>query len=227
MIGKLRGHIDDKEDDSLLLDVGGVGYLVFCSQRTLAALGKEGDAAELYIEMIVREDAQQLYGFPDKTEREWFRLLTTVQRVGNKVALQIMNAYTPQQMAQAILAKDTTAFSRIKGIGAGLAERIVTELKDKVAKMPTSGSGIQALGSGKKISEARSPKPEAQTEHAISARVNLGYSHTEAFAAALKASEVAKGLDEMIRISLKELSRHPVESVSRPTSTGSSKAKIQ
>ncbi len=230
MIGKLRGHIDDKEDDSLLLDVGGVGYMVFCSQRTLAALGKEGDAAELYIEMIVREDTQQLYGFPDKTEREWFRLLTTVQRVGNKVALQIMNAYTPQQMAQAILAKDTTAFSRIKGIGAGLAERIVTELKDKVAKMPLQeGLGTRESGLGKKP-KPQSPMPNPQshsTDDAISALVNLGYSRTEAFAAALKASEVAKGLDEMIRISLKELSRHPVESVSRPTSTGSSKPKIQ
>ncbi|MDX2112596.1 MAG: Holliday junction branch migration protein RuvA [Alphaproteobacteria bacterium] len=207
MIGKLRGHIDDKEEDSLLLDVGGVGYLVFCSQRTLAALGKEGDAAELYIEMIVREDTQQLYGFPDKTEREWFRLLTTVQRVGNKVALQIMNAYTPQQMAQAILAKDTTAFSRIKGIGAGLAERIVTELKDKVAKMPVDGLRMtddkKAMPSQKPSNVSRSPS----TEDAISALVNLGYSRTEAFAAALKASEVAKGLDEMIRISLKELAR--------------------
>lgn len=208
MISKLRGRIEEKEEDSVLLDVGGVGYLVFCSQRTLAALGGEGEAAALYTEMIVREDAHQLYGFPDKVEREWFRLLTTVQRVGNKVALQIMSAYTPQQMAQAIIAKDTSAFSRIKGIGAGLAERIVTELKDKVAKMPTSGIGVQGSGGRKELLEGT--KHKAQSTHhddAISALVNLGYSRTEAYSAALKASEVAKGLDEMIRLSLKELAR--------------------
>ncbi len=209
MISKLRGRIDEKEEDSLLLDVGGVGYQVFCSQRTLAQLGGEGEAAELYIEMIVREDAHQLYGFPDKVEREWFRTLTTVQRVGNKVALQIMNAYTPQQLAQAILAKDTSAFSRIKGIGAGLAERIVTELKDKVVKLPVSSLQSPAK---KEVSTSKQ-KPLAtgdsrlETEDAISALVNLGYSRTEAYSAALKASEVAKGLDEMIRLSLKELAR--------------------
>lgn len=209
MIGKLRGRIDEIDDDSVLLDVGGVGYQVFCSQRTLAALGGEDEAAELYIEMIVREDAHQLYGFPDKVEREWFRLLTTVQRVGNKVALQIMSAYTPQQMAQAIIAKDTSAFSRIKGIGAGLAERIVTELKDKVAKMPTSEFGVWSMESDKK--EAKNTKLQTPNSNhhddAISALVNLGYSRTEAYSAALKASEVAKGLDEMIRLSLKELAR--------------------
>lgn len=209
MIGKLRGIVDEMEDDSVLLDVGGVGYQVFCSQRTLAALGSEGEVATLYTEMIVREDAHQLYGFPDKVEREWFRTLTTVQRVGNKVALQIMSAYTPQQMAQAIIAKDTSAFSRIKGIGAGLAERIVTELKDKVTKLPTSGIGGQVSGVRKELSQGT--KHKAQSTHhddAISALVNLGYSRTEAYTAALKAGEsgITK-LDDLIKMSLKELAR--------------------
>ena len=210
MIGKLRGRIDEVEDDAVLLDVSGVGYHVFCSGRTLASLPAPGCVAELYIEMIVREDAHQLYGFPDKVEREWFRTLTTVQRVGNKVALHIMGAYTPEQMARAILAKDTTAFSRIKGIGAGLAERIVTELKDKVTKLPTAGFGIQASGFGviNKSTEAQSIKPKASsTEDTISALVNLGYSRSEAYGAALKASERAGNLDEMIKFSLKELVR--------------------
>jgi Holliday junction DNA helicase RuvA len=209
MISKLRGIIDEIEDDSLLLDVGGVGYQLFCSGRTLAALPGTGEAAALYTEMIVREDAHQLYGFADKTEREWFRLLTTVQRVGNKVALQILSAYGPTELARAILAKDTAAFSRIKGIGAGLAERIVTELKDKVAKMPTSGLGMADSGFGKQRKpESRSPKAESHTDDAISALVNLGYSRSEAYGAALKASEsgVSK-LDDLIKMSLKELVR--------------------
>lgn len=210
MIGKLRGIIDEIEDDSVLLDVGGVGYHVFCSSRTLAALPGIGESAQLYIEMIVREDAHQLYGFPDKVEREWFRTLTTVQRVGNKVALQIMGAYTPEQMAHAILAKDTTAFSRIKGIGSGLAERIVTELKEKAAKLPVSGFRLQASGKERKKPDARNLKPEtSSTDDAISALVNLGYSRSEAYSAALKAAQNSGNstLDELIKLSLKELMR--------------------
>ncbi|MDE3060994.1 MAG: Holliday junction branch migration protein RuvA, partial [Pseudomonadota bacterium] len=138
MIGKLRGLIDTIEDDSIVLDVGGVGYHVFCSGRTLAALPSAGEAAQLIIEMHVREDHIHLYGFPDVVEREWFRLLLTVQGVGNRIALAILSAYTPEQMARAVLARDIAAFKAISGIGPKLAERIVTELKDKVGKLPTS-----------------------------------------------------------------------------------------
>lgn len=144
MIGKLRGRIDEISEDSVLIDVGGVGYVVFASQRTLQNL-RVGEAATLTIETHVREDHFHLYGFESAVEREWFRLLTTVQRVGNKVALVIMSAYSPQQLATAILSKDTGAFSRIKGIGASLAERIVTELKDKVAKMPVEGGDRKSV----------------------------------------------------------------------------------
>jgi len=205
MIGKLRGRVDEIEDDTVILDVGGVGYSVFASQRTLQNL-KIGEAATLIIETHVREDHFHLYGFENAVEREWFRLLTTVQRVGNKVALVIMSSYSPSQLATAILAKDTTAFSRVKGIGAGLAERIVTELKDKVAKMPTSEFSVQSPLPGGK-SKVALPEP-AITDDVISALVNLGYTRSDAYSAALKVAQGGdKKLDELIRLSLKELAR--------------------
>lgn len=217
MIGKLRGRVDETDEESVILDVSGVGYHVFCSARTLAALPPEGEMAQLTIETHVREDHFHLYGFPDSVEREWFRLLATVQRVGNKMALGILGAYTPQQLAHAILAKDTTAFSRISGVGPKLAERIVTELKDKVAKLPTSS--FQPTGNmpaaeapkGKKAKAAApAPEPDTSTDDAISALVNLGYSRSEAYGATLKAVQNIQGkagLDELIRLSLKELVR--------------------
>ncbi len=209
MIGKLRGRVDEIGEDFVILDVGGVGYHVFCSGRTLAALPAAGQAAELVIETHVREEHIHLYGFSDVVDREWFRLLTTVQRVGNKVALVIMSAYSPAQLAHAIMAKDTTAFSRIKGIGAGLAERIVTELKDKATKLPVGGGSLPMEGE-KKAASKSAAVPPAATPHddAISALVNLGYSRSEAYTAALKASqsEVTE-LDQLIKLSLKELMR--------------------
>src|SRR5688572_6061603 len=116
MIGKLTGIVDDIEEDSVLIDVGGVGYTVYCSQRTLAALAP-GNAAMLTIETHVREDHIHLYGFPDAIEREWFRLLTSVQRVGAKMALAILGTLTPEHLLRAIVARDTSAFSRISGVG--------------------------------------------------------------------------------------------------------------
>lgn len=216
MIGKLRGRVDETDEESVILDVAGVGYHVFCSSRTLAALPPSGEVAQLIIETHVREDHFHLYGFPDAVERDWFRLLATVQRVGNKMALSILGAYSPQQLAHAILAKDTTAFSRISGVGGKLAERIVTELKDKVAKMPTSSFQITgmppATGNMKPVKKSGKAAPEADntTEDTISALVNLGYSRSEAFGAAMKAAQEAKGktsLDDMIKRSLKELVR--------------------
>ena len=212
MIGKLRGRIEEIEEDSVILDVGGVGYHVYCSPRTLTALGGQA-AAELIIETHVREDHIQLFGFPSKVERDWFRLLTTVQRVGNKVALTILGAYTPEQLAHHILAKDTAAFSRIKGIGSGLAERIVTELKDKATKLPVAsgqwpGNKEENTGSKKKKSPATDNR-QLTTDDAISALVNLGYSRSEAYTAALKAAQNSgnANLDQLIKLSLKELMR--------------------
>jgi Holliday junction DNA helicase RuvA len=206
MIGKLRGKVDEIHEDSVILDVNGVGYHVFCSARTLATL-KPGEAATLIIEMHVREDHMHLYGFPDSVEREWFRLLTSVQRVGAKMGLTLMGAYGPEQLAYAILAKDTAAFSRISGVGAKLAERIVTELKDKVAKVPVSGLGTGDSGLEKK-KKSLTPNTQSLTEDAISALVNLGYSRSEAYGAAIRANQNgASGLDQLIKLSLKELVR--------------------
>lgn len=210
MIGKLRGRVDSADDESVILDVGGVGYQVFCSSRTLAALPPVGEVAQLIIETHVREDHIHLYGFPDSVERDWFRLLATVQRVGNKMALTLLGAYAPSEMAHAILAKDTTAFSRISGVGPKLAERLVTELKDKVAKMPTSEFRVSSLDSGKTKSPIPKPKaPNSAIEDAISALVNLGYSRSEAYGAVMKVSEEASGasLDRLIKLSLQSLVR--------------------
>ena len=208
MIGKLRGKVDSIEEDSLILDVGGVGYHIFCSSRTLSALPPIGEAAQLIIEPHVREDHFHLYGFPNAIEREWFRLLLTVQGVGNKIALAILSAYSPEQIAHTILAKDIHAFRAISGVGPKLAERIVTELKDKVTKLPMSDfQPVVTDGKSGKKKGKEMPAPTF-TEDAISALVNLCYTRSEAYAAAIKASQNgAKGLDDLIRSSLKELVR--------------------
>ena len=211
MIGKLRGIIDEKDDESIILDVGGVGYQVFVSSRLLASLGV-GEEARLHIEMNVREDHIHLYGFPNALEREWFRLLVTVQRLGNKMALAILGAYSPSQLVNAILAKDTAAFSRISGIGAKLAERIVIELKDKVLKMPTGE--LSAMSAGKP-SKNESQTPINNTinnlsDDVISALVNLGYSRSDAYTATTKSMQNASenaNLGQLITLSLKELAK--------------------
>jgi len=201
MIGKLKGLIDSSFEDSLIIDVNGVGYHVFCSARTIESLAP-GSAAELTIETHVREDHIHLYGFASNIERDWFRLLISVQGVGNKTALAILSAYTPDQMSRAIIAKDIAAFKAISGIGPKLAERIVVELKDKALKLPTSGFEIGAK-------KSTATKPASLTDDVISALVNLGYSRTEAYGAALKASEKLgdASVSELIKASLQEMMR--------------------
>lgn len=212
MIGKLKGIIEEKDEESAIIDVAGVGYHVFCSARTLETL-HIGEAASLIIDTHVREDHIHLYGFANVVEREWFRLLVTVQRVGNKMALGILSAYPPQQLAHAIMARDIAAFTRIKGVGKSLAERLVTELKDKALKLPLDNGQLPAIEvpSDKKtkktlMSKAQSPDPTIH-EDTVSALVNLGYSRSEAYSAALKAAQVQTNvtLDELIKHSLKEL----------------------
>lgn len=201
MIGKLRGRVDEVTEDAALIDVGGVGYHVYASGRTLGNL-TVGQTATLVIETHVREDHIHLYGFSDTAERDWFRLLMTVQRVGAKMAMNILSSIAPDQLAHAIVAKDMAALSRISGVGAKLAERIVSELKDKVAKLP-AGMPMTVISGGKK---QKAPAGGTITEDAISALVNLGYTRSEAYAAALKASGSGKkNLDDVIRLSLKEL----------------------
>ncbi len=131
MIGKLRGIVDSYGTDYVIIDVGGVGYQVHCSQRTLAALPPPGQPATLSIETYVREDQIKLFGFPSDVEREWFRLLQTVQGVGAKVALSVLGTLRPSELATAIAMRDKAAVARSPGVGPKVAERIVTELKDK------------------------------------------------------------------------------------------------
>jgi len=205
MIGKLRGLVDEYGDDWVILDVGGVGYVCYCSSRTLQHLPAPGEAAVLSIETIVREDMIRLYGFADTEEREWFRLLTTVQGVGTKVALALLSALRPNEIASAIALKDVTALSRANGVGKRLAERIAQELKDKAPAFASVDPALVALSGG--IAEKTAPKPLAD---AVSALVNLGYPQIQASAAVAVASREAgedATTEKLIRLGLKELAK--------------------
>ena len=144
MIAQLTGLVDALEDGRCVIDVAGVGYLVHASSRTLAALPRPPETVKLLVETHVREDAIQLFGFADTAERDWFRLLTTVQGVGPRVALSILSALTPRDLIGAIAGRDQGSLTRAPGVGARLAARLLTELKDKVGAMPSSpGIAIQ------------------------------------------------------------------------------------
>lgn len=210
MIGKLKGILDHVTFTQVLLDVNGVGYVVTCSARTLRRLGAVGTAATLLVETQVREDAISLFGFADVEEQEWFRLLTTVQGVGAKVALAILGAVGPERLAQVIAAQDKTALTEADGVGPKLALRLVTELKDKVAALmgAQGGSGTQN-GSMTRAQEAlASVVPSSAAADAVSALVNLGYRRAEAFAAVATAAREnpEARLDVLIRMALAELS---------------------
>ena len=204
MIGKLKGIIDALEEDHLLLDVGGVCYLVFASTKTLTQIGNVGDAAQLIIETHVREDHIHLYGFANALEREWFRILTSVQGVGVRMGLAILGLFDVESLQTAIAAQDKKALTAVSGVGPKLAERIVTELKSKVASLPTSSETVVPMAS------AAAPKAAAASsanEDAVSALVNLGYNRTDAFSAVARAAHTNEGagLDELIRLGLQEL----------------------
>jgi Holliday junction DNA helicase RuvA len=203
MIGKLRGVVDSYGEDFLILDVHGVGYAVQCSSRTLQALPRPGEAAVLSIETHVREDAIRLYGFLSDEERDWFRLLQTVQGVGAKVALAILGLGKIEALASAIALQDKPAISRAPGVGPRLAARITAELKDK---MPAIG-GAGPLAGGLAGEEPPPGTPPA-VQDAISALVNLGYGRPQA-AAAVTAAQRALGegaeAQALIRRGLKEL----------------------
>jgi Holliday junction DNA helicase RuvA len=205
MIGKLRGIIDSYGEDFVIVDVGGVGYLVYCSTRTLQALPSQGDAVTLAIETHVREDQIKLFGFNNDLEREWFRLLQTVQGVGTKVALAILGTLKPTDLATAIALRDKAAVSRTPGVGPKVAERIVTELKDKAPAYADLDPAIVHLSGA--VDENRAPRPVAD---AVSALVNLGYGQPQAAAAiAAAARSAGEGAEtkQLIRLGLKELSR--------------------
>jgi len=199
MIAKLTGVIDSKTTDTAIVDVGGVGYQAFCSARTLTRLPAAGGAISLFIETHVREDHIHLYGFIDAAEREWFRLLTTVQGVGAKLALAILGVLSSTDLTQAILVQDKTSLTRASGVGPKLAARIVAELKDKVG-----GIALGPVAAVAAATEASGPVADA-----VSALVNLGYRRTEAFGAVAQAAKrlgPSAALDALIRAGLKELS---------------------
>lgn len=218
MIGKLRGIVDETTEDSAIIDVNGVGYVVFCSARTLANL-QTGAAAELVIETHVREDHIHLYGFISVADREWFRLLTSVQGVGAKMGQAILGVLDPDALSRTIGAQDKTGLTRVSGVGPKLAERIITELKSKVAKMgvlpmPANSGALPAAGG--KVAAENNAKTNAKTpegrvmEDAVSALTNLGYNRTEAFSAVsqvLHREGEGMKLDALIRMGLKELAR--------------------
>jgi Holliday junction DNA helicase RuvA len=205
MIGKLKGVIDSYGEDFIILDVHGVGYLVHCSARTLQALPAAGEATTLAIETHVREDQIRLFGFQSDAEREWFRLLQTVQGVGAKVALAVLGTLSPSDLANAIALRDRATVQQTPGVGAKVAERIVTELKDKAPAFSNIDPAVAHLAGA--VDDQRAPRPVTD---AISALVNLGYGQPQAAAAIATASRSAgEGAEtaQLIRLGLKELAR--------------------
>ena len=206
MIGKLKGTVDEIGEDSCIVDVHGVGYVAFCSAGTLAALPGPGEAVTLFIETYVREDMIRLYGFQSTLEREWFRLLqTNVQGVGAKVALAILSTLAPADLANAIALRDIAMVSRAPGVGKKVAERIVTELKDKAPAFAGTASGT--IGLKQELGEGVAPAPIAD---AVSALTNLGYSRdiaANAVAAALKTAGDGASSSTLIRLGLRELAK--------------------
>lgn len=203
MIARLKGTVEAVDEGSAVIDVNGVGYLVSASARTLRDL-VVGQTAALLVETIVREDAIALYGFLDTGERDWFRILTTVQGVGARVALSILSTLSPDEIARAIAAGDKASLSRPAGVGPKLAARLATELKDKAAAFGVAPAPSRAAA-------AAAPVPGGSVnEDAVSALVNLGYRRVEAFGAIARVTQrLGEGaqLDAVIRAGLQELAR--------------------
>jgi Holliday junction DNA helicase RuvA len=205
MIGRLKGIVDTYGEDHVILDVNGVGYLVHCSARTLQALPSIGEAVTLAIETHVREDQIRLFGFEADVEREWFRLLQTVQGVGAKVALSVLGTLKPADLASAIALRDKAMVARSPGVGPKVAERIVTELKDKAPAYADVDPAVVRLSGA--VDERRAPQPISD---AVSALINLGYGQPQAAAAVAAAARAAgEGADakSLIRLGLRELAK--------------------
>jgi holliday junction DNA helicase RuvA len=203
VIAKLAGIVDHVGADMAVIDVHGVGYLVFCSARTVGRLPSAGSAARLLIETHVRDDHIHLYGFIDAAERDWFRRLTTVQGVGPRLAIALLSIAEPDQLALAIIAQDKATLARAEGVGARLAARIVNELRDKINGLPSTAAGASAAP----------PSPlglEGSIADAASALVNLGYRASEAYAAVAAAAQRVGDVAEvgtLIKAALQELAQ--------------------
>ncbi|MFY0622320.1 MAG: Holliday junction branch migration protein RuvA [Pelagimonas sp.] len=219
MIGRIAGRIEYKAMDHVLIDVRGVGYMVFCSDRTLASLPSSGEAVALFTELMVREDLLQLFGFPTLVEKEWHRLLLSVQGVGAKASLAILGTLGPDGVSRAIALGDWNAVKAAKGIGPKTAQRVVNELKDKAPTVMAMGQGTvttpddvpevvetPAAASAPRSKPASKPNASAQAE-ALSALGNLGYAPGEAAGAVAQAAGEAPdaGTSDLIRAALKLL----------------------
>ncbi len=226
MIGKLTGRIDYRAEDHVLIDVGGVGYLVYCSDRTLAALPGAGNVVALYTDLVVREDLMQLFGFPTLLEKEWHRLLMGVQGVGAKAALAILGALGAEGVSRAIMLGDLNAIKAARGIGPKTAQRVVIELKDKAPGVMAMGGTLSAaMGAAvaegevldsapdnapapRKVAAPAAPSGSAVAQSdALSALTNLGYSPGDAAGAVARAAMDAPEADAaaLIRAALKAL----------------------
>jgi len=216
MIGKITGRIEYRALDHVLIDVRGVGYLVYCSDRTLAGLPGVGEVAAVYTDLLVREDLMQLFGFTTLAEKEWHRLLTSVQGVGAKASLAILGALGPDGVSRAIALGDWNAVKVAKGIGPKIAQRVVLDLKDKApAMMAMGGTVAQAMGDAEaevietptqRRAPVEAPNASAQSE-ALSALSNLGYGPGDAAGAVARAAGEAPDADmpTLIRAALKLL----------------------
>ena len=220
MIGRLRGRVDYKTHDHFLLDVNGVGYLIFCSERTLAEIPVDGEFTTIYTDLLVREDLMQLFGFLSQVEKEWYRLLMSVQGVGAKASLAILSALGEDGVSRSIALGDWTSIKSAKGVGPKTAQRVVNELKDKAAHVMSivpneigerenkidEGEVVERIDDHPTINLAASNKT-AQAD-ALSALQNLGYSPSESAAAVAKILHESSDLstEELIRNSLKMLS---------------------
>ncbi len=196
MIAKLSGILDDFGADWAVIDVGGVGYLVHASARTLAALGVRGDAVQVWTDLQVSENDLRLIGFASGSERDWFRLLTQVQGVGSKVALAILSALSAEEVQRACAAGDAAMVARAQGVGPKLAARIVNELKDKAGALPTAPG----------VASVTAAAPGSATADAVSALQNLGFKPqvaADAVARAVAELGDGAGLNDLIRVGLK------------------------
>ena len=223
MIGKITGVIDYTGEDHVLIETGGVGYILYCAPGTLATLPGPGEVASLYTELVVREDLLQLLGFQTVAEREWHRLLTTVQGVGAKASLSILGALGPDGVSRAIALGDTTAVRSAPGVGPKLAARIVNELKDKAPAIMALGASASrtaephpgAQAPAKPAATPAVPAPDAAasnaaaTADALSALINLGYDRGEAASAVAEASASEENAtsEALIKASLRLLAR--------------------
>ena len=212
MIGKLSGRVDYRGSDHVMLDVRGVGYMVYCSDRTLASLPQAGEAVALYTDLLVREDLLQLFGFTSLVEKEWHRLLMSVQGIGAKASLSILGALGPDGVSRAIALGDWSALKAAKGVGPKTAQRVVIELKDKAPGVMAMIGGAPQILDSDEVVEASAPMPQVQTNpsaqaDALSALSNLGYTPGDAASALAEMGVDMQDADAsaLIRAALKKL----------------------